>query len=434
MMSTRISIRKRKGKKELFGILCCVFILSVSGCGKESISSGGEQETTAIAEQETVAASEQKTVKTAEQPPNLEEPHEEESQAEEPQAEEPEQVISILMVGDILLHTPVEESAHTWQDTYDFRPIFSELKEEISAADLALVNQEVIIGGQELGISGYPVFNAPYPIADALADAGFDVVCQATNHALDKGEKGVRNDLAYWESKYPDMVVTGIQDSEERQEMIPTVCVDDVTFAILNYTYGTNGIPLPQNMPYVVNLLEEEKVKRDLQIAEETADFTIVCPHWGTEYQLTPSAEQKYWTDIFLEGGADLVIGTHPHVIQPVEMIQDEGKEMLVYYSLGNFVNWTSGTGDGVANRMVGGMAQIEVARENDDVVIKEYGVKPLITHVSEGYGGVRTYALEDYTASLEQENLIKKQDSNFSLSYAETLCEKVWGEQESLW
>ena len=171
-----------------------------------------------------------------------------------------------------------------------------------------------------------------------------------------------------------------------------------------------------------------------MQIAEETADFTIVCPHWGTEYQLTPSAEQKYWTDIFLEGGADLVIGTHPQVIQPVEMIQDEGKEMLVYYSLGNFVNWTSGTGDGVANRMVGGMAQIEVARENDDVVIKEYGVKPLITHVSEGYGGVRTYALEDYTASLEQENLIKKQDSNFSLSYAETLCEKVWGEQESLW
>ena len=140
MMSTRISIRKRKGKKELFGILCCVFILSVSGCGKESISSGGEQETTAIAEQETAAASEQKTVKTAEQPPNLEEPHEEESQAEEPQAEEPEQVISILMVGEILLHTPMEESAHTWQDTYDFCPIFSELKEEISAADLALVN------------------------------------------------------------------------------------------------------------------------------------------------------------------------------------------------------------------------------------------------------------------------------------------------------
>ena len=432
MMSTRISIRKRKEKKELFGILCCVFILSVSGCGKESISSGGEQETiaiaeqetTEIAEQETAAASEQKTVKNAEQPQKL----------EEPQAEEPEQVISILMVGDILLHTPVEESAHTQQDTYDFRPIFSELKEEISAADLALVNQEVIIGGQELGISGYPAFNAPFPIADALVDAGFDVVCQATNHALDKGEKGVRNDLAYWESNYPDMVVTGIQDSEEKQKMIPTVCVGDVTFAILNYTYGTNGIPLPKDMPYAVNLLEEEKVKQDLQLAEETADFTIVCPHWGTEYQLKPSAEQEYWTDIFLEGGADLVIGTHPHVIQPVEMIQNEGKEMLVYYSLGNFVNWTSGTGDGVANRMVGGMAQIEVVRENDDVVIKEYGVKPLITHVSEGYGGVRTYALEDYTVSLEQENLIKKQDSNFSLSYAETLCEKVWGEQESLW
>lgn len=341
--------------------------------------------------------------------------------------------ISIVMVGDILLHTPVEKSALNAQGMYDFTPIFAEVKEDISGADLALVNQEVIIGGEELGVSGYPAFNAPYPIADALVDAGFDVICQATNHAMDKGKKGILNDLAYWESHYPDMVVTGIQDREEEWQQITTVCVGDVTLAILNYTYGTNGIALPSDMPYAVNLLQEEKVKQDLQMAEQIADFTIVCPHWGTEYQLTPSKEQEKWKNIFLEGGADLVIGTHPHVIEPVEMVSDGENHMLVYYSLGNFVNWTSGKGTGVANRMVGGMAQIQLKKENDKVVIKEYGVKPLVTHVEEGYGGVKTYALSDYSETLGEANLIRKQDSTFSFAYAQELCQKVWGDLQSL-
>ena len=103
----------------------------------------------------------------------------------------------------------------------------------------------------------------------------------------------------------------------------------------------------------------------DIQRAEELADFTIVCPHWGTEYRLTSDASQEKWTKIFAENGADPILGTHPHVIEPIEWVTDEASEheMLVYYSLGNFVNWTSGTGEGVANRMVGGMAEVTITK-----------------------------------------------------------------------
>lgn len=338
--------------------------------------------------------------------------------------------LSILMVGDILLHTPVEESALQSDGSYDFNAIFANVREEIQAADVAIVNQEVIIGGQELGISGYPAFNAPYETGDALAETGFDIVCHATNHALDKGRKGIINCLDFWQNHYPDITVLGINESEEAQDEIYIREQNGIRIAVLNYTYGTNGIPLPENMPYAVNLLEEEQVKADLEKAEETADFTVVCPHWGTEYELDISNEQKKWTQIFLEGGADLVLGTHPHVIEPIEWVRDEeqGSEMLVYYSLGNFVNWTSGTGPGVANRMVGGMAQITLARSEDGkVYIADYGVTPLVCHVEEGTNGVTVYALDDYTEELAEQNAIIRQDPEFSLEYCDRLCSRVF-------
>lgn len=339
--------------------------------------------------------------------------------------------VSLVMVGDILLHTPVEESAVRPDGSYNFDAIFANVKEQIRAADLALVNQEVIIGGEELGISGYPAFNAPYEVGDALVDAGFDVVCHGTNHALDKGRKGLLNCLAFWESNYPEIGVLGIYGSQEAQDSIYVYEQDGIKIALLNYTYGTNGIVLPEDMPFAVNMLEEKRVIADIQKAEEIADFTVVCPHWGTEYELGISSQQEKWAQIFLENGVDLVLGTHPHVIEPMEWLVDEatGHEMLVYYSLGNFVNWTSGTGDGVANRMVGGMAQVRIeVNENGEVIIAEYDVEPLVCHVEEGMDGVRVYFLEDYSVELAGKNEIKEQDSAFSLEYCLQLCNQVWG------
>ena len=337
--------------------------------------------------------------------------------------------VSIRMVGDILLHTPVEEACRQEDGTYDYSAIFAHTEELIREADIALVNQEVIIGGTELGISGYPAFNASQDLMEDLADAGFDVICHATNHALDKGGRGIRNTLSGWESRYPDLTILGIHDSASDQDTVEILEVNGIRIAFLNYTYGTNGIDLPSDMPYAVDLLEKSRVTEDLAYAEEHADFTVVCPHWGTEYRLQHSQDQENWSRIFLEGGADLVLGTHPHVIQEIDKMEDEEHEMLIYYSLGNFVNWTSGTGAGVADRMLGGMADVTIRREEDgEVAIAEYGVIPLVCHVTSGAGGVTVYPLYEYTDALGAENEITAQDPDFSAAYCRDLAEEVWG------
>ncbi len=352
-----------------------------------------------------------------------------EAQAEESAAA---QEITVVMAGDILLHTPVEESALQEDGSYNFNAVFARTADDIQAADLAIVNQEVIIGGKELGISGYPSFNAPYEAGDALVEAGFDVVCHGTNHALDKGKKGVENCLRFWEETYPDIAVLGINGSQDMQNDIYIYEQDGIRIAILNYTYGTNGIALPEDMPYAVDLLEEKKVLSDIERAEKEADFTIVCPHWGTEYRLEPDASQEKWAALFLENGVDLVLGTHPHVIEPIEWLTDEetGHEMLVYYSLGNFVNWTGSSGAGIANRMVGGMAEVTIGRnETGEAVILDYGANALVCHLEEGVNNVTTYALADYTDALAKRNAIIAQDADFSKEYCENLCDDVWGD-----
>ena len=257
------------------------------------------------------------------------------------------------------------------------------------------------------------------------------MVCHGTNHALDKGKRGLLKCVDFWKEHYPEMAVLGIHDSQESQDSIYVYEQDGIKIAILNYTYGTNGIPMPEGMPYAVDMLEEQRVIADIQKAEELADFTILCPHWGTEYQLVQSATQEKWARIFAEQGVDLVIGTHPHVIQPIEWVTDDatGHEMLVYYSIGNFVNWTSDSGKGIANRMVGGMAEITLEKdENGEVHIEEYGVEPVVCQLEQGVNGVTVYKLEDYTTELAEQNRIRLQDSAFSLEYCQNLCEEVWG------
>lgn len=341
--------------------------------------------------------------------------------------------VNLVMVGDILLHTPVEASALREDGTYSYDTIFANTADSISAADLALVNQEVIIGGKELGISGYPAFNAPYELGDDLANAGFDIVCHATNHALDKGKNGLLNCLNYWDTAHPEIRVLGIHNNENDNIYIREC--NGIRIAFLNYTYSTNGVALPEDMPYAVDMLTNaniDRILKDIQTAEAEADFTVVCPHWGTEYRLTPDASQDKWNKIFLENGVDLVLGTHPHVIEPVKLLTDEntGHEMLVYYSLGNFVNWTSSSGEGIANRMVGGMAQVSLTKSSDgSVTISDYGIRALVCHLEDGPNGVTVNFLSDYSTEKAASNAIIRQDPAFSYDYCVNLCNEVWGD-----
>lgn len=225
----------------------------------------------------------------------------EESVVDEKKKEElkdAEPSVTLVMVGDVLLHTPVAESGEQEDASYSFDALFAQTASVIQEADLALVNQEVILGGTELGISGYPAFNAPYELGDALMNAGFDVVLHGTNHALDKGKRGIENCLDFWEEKYPQTTVLGIHDSQEDSKELYVYEQDGMKIAILNYTYGTNGIEPPSDMPYAVDMLEMEKVAADIERAKELADFTIVCPHWGTEYYLGISSTRKVDTDV----------------------------------------------------------------------------------------------------------------------------------------
>ena len=293
------------------------------------------------------------------------ETQETETQLQTETQEQENDTLQLVMVGDMLMHEPVLESAKLEDGSYNFDHIFVNVKDYIQAADLAIVKQETILGGPDFGYTGYPSFNTPYSLADAEAKAGFDVMLFATNHSLDKGGQGVINCMDYLDTYLPDMGYVGINRSQEEQDNDIYVYEENgIKVAILNYTYGTNGIDLPSGKPYLVNLMKEAKVRSDIQKAEEIADFTIVCPHWGTEYNLGTSSEQERWTQIFLEEGVDLVLGAHPHVIEPIEWVSDEeGNEMLVYYSLGNFINGTSSTGSGVTNRQVGGIADVTIGR-----------------------------------------------------------------------
>lgn len=267
--------------------------------------------------------------------------------------------VTLVMVGDMLMHTQVNNSGKQQDGSYNYDHLFANVADEIREADLALVNQEVIISGVDAGLKGYPRFNGAYELGDSLVSAGFDVILHATNHAMDMGKEGVLRCRTFWNDKYPEIDVVGIYATAEEAEEICIREVNGIKIAILNYTYGTNGIPLPEDMPYAVDLWNEKQIAADVSRAKEMADLVMVCPHWGTEYVLEETSKQRRWAQFLADAGVDLCIGTHPHVIEPMEVIRGEaGNEMLVYYSVGNFINATSGTAEGVSNRMLGAMAK----------------------------------------------------------------------------
>lgn len=334
--------------------------------------------------------------------------------------------ISIIMVGDMLLHTRVYESGMLDSGEYSYEHLFTHTRSMIENADIAIVNEEVILGGTELGLSGYPAFNGPFEVADALYDTGFDVILQATNHALDKGSRGVLNDIAYWEEKYPSEHVIGIHDeAADLDRNYAVVEVDGISIAILNYTYGTNGISMPADMPYLVNMLNENQVAEDMAKAREEADYIIVCPHWGTEYIHTADGSQKKWAQFFADNGANLVIGTHPHVIEPIEYYGD----CPVYYSIGNYVNATSGEGAGTADRMLGAMANITLTIEDDIIIETKCDQIPLVSHIdTSDRQRLTVYPLDEYNEELAKQNEICRQDSNFSIDYLWNVWNSVFG------
>lgn len=248
--------------------------------------------------------------------------------------------ISLCILGDVMMHTKQIETAHRGDSTYDFSTYFSLLKDKIREADVAIGNMEFTLAGEPY--TGYPAFSAPDCFADYLADCGFDIFLAANNHILDKGSKGMKRTLDIYstmESK-GRIRYAGMADNEEdahsRQPLY--ILRNGVRIAILNFTYGTN-VGASAHWPKVFRLTDKESMKAALENTAE-ADFTLVLPHWGNEYQLIHSKAQEEMAGWLAENGADMIIGAHPHVIQDCQtMVTSDGRQVEVAYSLGNAVS-----------------------------------------------------------------------------------------------
>ena len=275
--------------------------------------------------------------------------------------EEPEvktSKLSLVMVGDALLHSSVYKDAYK-NGKYDFSSQLEYIKPIIQNYDLAFYNQESILGGTSIGLSDYPTFNSPQEFGDAMIDAGFNLVSLANNHTMDRGEKAVINSCEYWKTK--DVLTAGSYCNNEEAEEIKIKEKNGIKYTLLAYTYGTNGIKVPEGKEYLVNIYSDEKVKNDIEKVRDKVDLLMVSMHWGTEYKTEPTEEQKREAEYLSSLGVDIIIGTHPHIIEPITYINDT----LVIYSLGNFISAQSTNND--YNTMVELMTSVDVIKEEKD-------------------------------------------------------------------
>lgn len=307
--------------------------------------------------------------------------------------------VSLVAVGDNLIHNTLISAGEQEDGSLDYSSFYENIKNDISSADIAVINQETILGGSEFEYTGYPVFNSPWEIGTAAIDAGFDIFTCATNHSLDKGYAGIEQECAFFD-QHPEVVHVGTNDSEEDYNSIIYYEKNSIRFAILNYTYGTNGIPIPESTPWCVNMMDKEKITADVNAAKQNADVIIVFPHWGTENSTSVSDYQREYVQLFSDLGVDIVIGTHPHVLQPVEWVENEttGKKMLVYYSLGNFISHQTSL-----NQLCGGMAEIKIEKKNGEISITSAKLVPVVCWYKSSGDKYEfsVYKLSDYTDSI---------------------------------
>ena len=317
----------------------------------------------------------------------------------EPVPYEREYKTTMVMVGDDLIHSSVYIDARRLANYkgYDFKPQITYIKDYIKDYDIAYYNQESILGGSKYGYSSYPTFNTPQECGDAMVDAGFNLVSTSNNHTLDTGWRAVLSSREYWnKQEKKDVYMVGSYSSWDEKKKLETRVLESngITYALLNYTYGTNGIPVPNGKGYLVNLWEtdidninnpstdtnykkyKETVKKDIEAIRDKVDVLMVAMHWGVEYTHTPTKYEKDMAKFLASNGVDLIIGTHPHVIQPVEYVGDT----LVFYSLGNFISAQYQNADTCTNYkcMVGLMSSLTITKtiKDDEVKITIDNVK----------------------------------------------------------
>lgn len=288
---------------------------------------------------------------------------------------------SIVFAGDAMQHKAQIDAAAKGGGVYDYSGCFDAIAPYVDAADYAVVNLETPLGGAPY--TGYPCFSAPDSYADALVDAGFDLMLTANNHTLDKRDKGMVRTLDRLDEICVDHIGT-YRDHQERDSVIPFLRdINGFRVAFLNYTYGTNGIEL--RTPAVVDYIDRELIKKDIAKARELgAEIVTVCIHWGVEYDLLPSQSQKRLADFIVQSGADIIMGGHPHVIQPMEMRRgDDDRNVLVVYSLGNFISNMK-----TRDTRGGAIVKVDLSRDAEGKAVVKDAVYRLVFTVPPVAGG----------------------------------------------
>lgn len=297
---------------------------------------------------------------------------------------------SLVMVGDALIHSAIYEDAYDGT-SYDFKPMLREIKPLLKDYDLKYYNQETILGGVELGLSNYPRFNSPYEVGDAFIDAGFNLVSLATNHTMDKGETGVINSLNYWNSK-DNVYTAGSYLSKEDRDKVIIKEINGITYSFFSYTTWTNGLETPSGKEYLNNVYDPVKVKEDIEKVRDQVDVVIVAMHWGTEYSTTVSSTQQEIANYLASLDVDIIIGSHPHVVEPIAFI---GKTMVIY-SLGNFISDQVGV-----ERLTGLMVGIDIHKtvENGVTTIELKNPRANLLYTYSSYANKRNFVVYPYTS-----------------------------------
>ncbi len=351
--------------------------------------------------------------------------------------------ISLVAVGDNFAHESVIVSGKQTDGSYNYDFLFEGVKEQIESADIAAIYQTMIIAGNDKGVAGYPKFNTPMEMMEAIDNAGFDVALMASNHTTDMGTDGIQNCMTLWKN-YPDVKAIGINQSEEACLNIPIIEVKGKKIAVLNYTYGLNMPITDSSKQFLVNYLGtlntetgeasqttlSHTVINDIKRAKGQADYVVVFPCWGDEYTFETGSTEKAWAKQMTEAGADLIIGAHTHYIGEVEKITaDNGNTSMCYYSLGNFCSSFNNP-----STMVGAMAKINIVFDGEKIYIDDEtsGILPIITHYTHSGNEddematiVGVYPIDKYTSEMASKHgIITRGKVEFSMDIINDIIE----------
>lgn len=315
---------------------------------------------------------------------------------------------SVIAVGDNLYHQSLIDAGASEDGNWNYDKIYTHITDAIKDADIRMIDQETVFTTDHDSVSSYPSFATPTEVGDAIVKAGFNVVESANNLIDDFGEGFLTDTLNFWKTKYPDVTLLGIHDSQEDADTVKIREVNGIKIAFLDYTYGTNvgGI---EGKDYMIDMIRKEKITTMIQKAKQQADCIIFVAHWGTEDETMPNEYEKQWAAYLMEQGVNVIIGGHPHVLQPYGRISDgKGNETVVFYSLGNFVSTQQ-----KLEELLGGMAKFTIQKTVENgktsIQILTPTVEPLVMHYNSDAGEFGPYMLSDYTEELASQNGVQK-------------------------